>query len=320
MMMQMRQMRGGATRLARTVGLARDALAFGLLAVACQFAPQALADGPDGAPPIIAAPEMPGRTNPNAAHRLRSAGVTPGINLLGGDNSLPPLDEFNPPTLPVVVELFTSQGCSSCPPADAMMARLAAEPGVLPLSFHVDYWDYLGWTDSFAKPDFTRRQEAYARAAGEHALYTPQLIVDGEDTAVGPGPAQLKALIDAHRISPALVSVQSDSSPEGTEIRLLPLSDLGGEVAITLIRYAPSRTVEVASGENRGRQITYTNVVLSLQELADWDGVAPLKLTVSKEGPADDSFPADTRHLLLIQKELPRGDLPGAILAAIRLD
>ena len=82
---------------------------------------------------------------------------------------------------PVVVELFTAQGCSTCPPADAAIAALADQPGVLTLSWHVDYWDYLGWPDSFASPPNTVRQEAYAAAAGERGVYTPQIIVDGQD-------------------------------------------------------------------------------------------------------------------------------------------
>ena len=270
--------------------------------------------------PVIAAPDVPGRDSPDGP-------AGPGAPEGGGFNSfaaidgnLPPLQDYGASLLPVVVELFTSQGCSSCPAADAMLTRLAGQPGVLPLSFHVDYWDYLGWADSFARPEFTLRQEGYARAAGERSVYTPQLIVDGTDTAVAPGPAQLMALIEANRILPAMVSVRRDSSDQGERIELMALSDLGGPVQILLVRYAPERQVDMTAGENRGKAVTYTNVVLALETLARWDGAAPLRLTVRPDGGPDDSFPADTRHALLVQKGLGPRELPGPILAAITLD
>ncbi|WCR11756.1 DUF1223 domain-containing protein [Paracoccus stylophorae] len=268
--------------------------------------------------PVIAAPDDPGRAPPGLADIVRSESA--GFNSFApADAPLPP-DSFSPSQLPVVVELFTSQGCSSCPPADAMLAGLAGAPGVLPLSYHVDYWDYLGWADSFAKPEFTRRQEDYARAAGERALYTPQLIVDGQDTAVAPGPAQLMALIDANRLSPAMLGVQRETTDKGEEIELTPLSDMEAEVGIVLVRYAPERKVKVTAGENRGRTVTYVNVVLAVDPVADWDGAKPLRLTIRPDGEADDSFPADARHVLLVQAERAGSDLPGRILAAIRLD
>lgn len=274
--------------------------------------------GNDGAP-VIAAPSNPGRSAP-----ATSSDHAP--SELGGFNSfaamdVPPMDNYGLiDTVPVVVELFTSQGCSSCPAADAMLSVLAEHSDILPLSFHVDYWDYLGWADSFARPEFTARQERYARAAGERSVYTPQVIVDGTDTAVALGPTQLMALIDASRVAPAMVSIRRDTVADGQVIELMPLSELGGGAGILLIRYAPERAVEVTEGENRGKVVTYTNVVLSLELLADWDGTAPLRLTVRPNGSADDRFPEDTRHALLVQKKRGRDDLPGPILAAVRLD
>ncbi|MCZ0961900.1 DUF1223 domain-containing protein [Paracoccus benzoatiresistens] len=270
-----------------------------------------------GSPPVIAAPRHPGRSAPSSAYAPTEFG---GLNSFAATDTPPPMESFGLDAIPVVVELFTSQGCSSCPAADAMLATLAGEPGILPLSFHVDYWDYLGWADSFARPEFTARQESYARAAGEHAVYTPQLIVGGVDTAVALGPAQLMGLIDASRVAPAMVSVQREATKDGQRIELMPLSDLGGGVEILLIRYAPERAVEMTAGENRGKVVTYTNVVLSLDRLAEWDGSAPLRMTVSPDGAADDRYPEDTRHALLVQKEQGGDNLPGPILAAIRLD
>ena len=310
---------GGARCVAAAAAILLSGVTFG----AAQTAP-GLSDAPGiqgagGIAPVIAAPGDPGRAAPGALSReaMPQSGK---FNSFAANEAPPPLDSFTPPSLPVVVELFTSQGCSSCPPADAMLENLVHQPGVLPLSFHVDYWDYLGWSDSFASPEFTQRQEAYARASGEHALYTPQMIVDGRDTAVAPGPAQLMALIDANRIAPAMIGVQRVSNEKGEEIALTPLSDLGGPVEIVLVRYAPHRTVKVKAGENRGKMIGYTNVVLSIRDLAHWDGSAPLRMTVTPDDNPEDDFPEDTRHVLLVQRGIGAEDLPGPILAAIKLD
>lgn len=284
-----------------------------------QTAPGALPSTAAAEAPVIAAPDNPGRLAPGPLRRESSEAM--GFNsFASSEAAVPPMDNFAPEAMPVVVELFTSQGCSSCPATDAMLARLSGEPGVLPLSFHVDYWDYLGWTDSFARPEFSQRQEAYARASGERALYTPQLIVDGRDTAVAPGPAQLMGLIDSSRIAPAMVSVQRDSVDGGERIELMPLSDLGGPVDVLLIRYVPRRDVQMSAGENRGRSVTYTNVVLALDRLARWDGRQPLRMTVRPEENAGDQYPTDTRHVLIVQRDLTGDAMPGPILAAIRLD
>lgn len=269
--------------------------------------------------PVIGAPDDPGRAPPNG-----QTGPVPdeafGFNSFAAPDGAAPVPQYSTAALPVVVELFTSQGCSSCPPADAMLTRLAGQHGILPLSYHVDYWDYLGWADSFAQPEFTKRQEGYARAAGERSVYTPQLIVNGRDTALAPGPAQLMALIEANRVLPAMVTVRRETTDQGERIEMMALSDLGGPVHILLVRYAPERLVEPSSGENRGRAVTYTNVVLASDVLAKWDGAAPLRLTVRPDDGPDDSFPDDTRHALLVQKGLGPKELPGPILAAIMLD
>ncbi|MDB6177542.1 DUF1223 domain-containing protein [Paracoccus sp. Z330] len=286
--------------------------------MAIPWVPSALqAQQGDGAP-VISAPDDPGRMSPDAMNFATGGGAS--FNGFASSGSAPPMDRMPIAAMPVVVELFTSQGCSSCPPADAMIARMSDQPGILPLSFHVDYWDYLGWTDSFAQPEFTQRQEGYARASGERALYTPQLIIDGRDTAVAPGPAQVMNLIESHRIAPAMLSVQRESTADGETIELMPLSELGGPVDVLLVRFAPERQVQVTSGENRGRTITYVNVVLGLDELANWTGEQPLRMTVRPDDTSGEQYPPDTRHALLIQQELGDTELPGPILAAIPLD
>lgn len=222
---------------------------------------------------------------------------------------------------PVVVELFTAQGCSSCPPADDMLADLADRDDILALSWHVDYWDYLGWADPFAQAEFTHRQQAYAHAWRERAIYTPQMIVGGTDTLIALRPAELMTLIDMQMARPAPVLVTSGQGPDGGfKIELTPRAAIPRPVALLLVRYAPRRDVEIKAGENRGLTVTYRNVVLAVSRVGDWDGRAPLRMTVRADATPADSFPTDTRHAILAQ-ELGRGkDVTGPILAAIRLD
>ncbi len=223
---------------------------------------------------------------------------------------------------PVVVELFTSQGCSSCPPADEMLGDLADREDVLALSWHVDYWDYLGWADDFARPEFTRRQQAYAHETGERAMYTPQMIVGGTDTLIALRPAELMGLVQAQMARPPMVMVSSQQQQEGYRIDLTPRGAIRDRVAIILVRYAPDRRVAIKAGENRGVVLNYRNVVLAAERVAEWDGRAPLRLTVKPDRRSGDAFPADTRHAILAQ-ELGSGDpraASGPILAAIRLD
>ncbi|MEQ5795312.1 DUF1223 domain-containing protein [Paracoccus sp. NFXS7] len=267
--------------------------------------------------PLILAPDDPGRQSPSTMSLTESGGVN---GFVPAEAAPPVTADLPSANLPVVVELFTSQGCSSCPPADAMLTMLAGQHDVLPLSFHVDYWDYLGWADSFARPEFTERQSAYAHAVGERSVYTPQMIVDGQDTAVAPGPAQLMGLIDAHRFAPAEVTIQRERTDAGETIELQPLSDLGGKVDVLLVRYAPERPVDMTAGENRGKTVIYTNVVLGMQHLTRWNGLQPLRLTVRADLVGDASFPDDTRYALLVQQMMGKRALPGPIVAAIRLD
>ncbi|WP_254367952.1 thioredoxin family protein [Paracoccus sp. Z118] len=225
---------------------------------------------------------------------------------------------------PVVVELFTAQGCSSCPPADRLLASLAGRPDVLPLAWHVDYWDYLGWADAFARPENTARQEGYARVVGERGVYTPQMVVDGQDTLLATRPADLIALIEDHRARPAAIIVTAAADGGRHVIQLTPRAAIPGGVRVVLVRYAPQREVTVKAGENRGKTILYANVVLGSEELTHWDAQTPLRLTVSPgtgTGEAPGSYPPDTRHAILAQQGVPgKAELPGPILAAVRLD
>ncbi len=212
------------------------------------------------------------------------------------------------PVNPVVVELFTSQGCSSCPPADALMQELAGRDDVIALSLHVDYWDYIGWKDEFADPAYTQRQRAYARVAGRNMVYTPQMIVAGRDDVVGARAARLTELIAENAARPARVKVTVERQGEDVRIRARPLgATAGGPYQVQLIRFMPERTSRITRGENAGKTLTYVNVVDELNLVADWDGVAPLELVA----PAPGNLPA----VVLIQ-----APGPGPIVAAARVD
>lgn len=209
----------------------------------------------------------------------------------------------------VVVELFTSQGCVACPPADAFFTALAQDPRVLPLALHVDYWDYIGWADSFAKPRFTERQKSYARAIGSRTIYTPQFIIGGTDRLEGYEQNVTEAAM-AERLNSApaaAVHLAATRAGDTLVIRAEAPAAFEAPVRVQLVRYEPEQTVVIERGENAGKTITYHNVVTEWTVLGDWSGAEPLDTTVSLTGGA----PA----VVILQAEGP-----GRILAAARTD
>lgn len=207
---------------------------------------------------------------------------------------------------PVVVELYTSQGCSSCPPADEIFAGLAARPDVIALALHVDYWDYIGWKDSFAQPQFTERQRNYARTAGARSIYTPQMIVSGMEHLVGVRPAELMAMIARHAAMPPKAEVQALRDGGMVRITADPVQALAGGAVVQIVRYRPEATVEIRGGENAGRAITYHNIVTDWRRIGTWDGATPLSMTV-------DLAPGSDGVVIL------QAPGPGPIFAAARL-
>jgi hypothetical protein len=203
----------------------------------------------------------------------------------------------------VVVELFTSQGCSSCPPADALLTRLAARDDVLALALHVDYWDYIGWADIFASPAFTARQKAYARASGSRTIYTPQIIVGGRDHLVGTREMELGELLEAHGSQPKTVALSATRAGGGVVIRASAPEPLPRPVLVQLVRFMPEQTVEILRGENEGRTVTYSNIVTDWRELGRWAGDGPLDITAE--------MPGDDRAAVILQEEGP-----GPVVAA----
>ncbi|MDX2482783.1 MAG: DUF1223 domain-containing protein [Pseudodonghicola sp.] len=183
---------------------------------------------------------------------------------------------------PMVVEMFTSQGCSACPPADALLRELAEREDVLPLAQHVEYWDYIGWQDSFADPANTLRQKGYARAAGRDMIYTPQMIVMGQEDVVGAHAMQLAELIMQHmKLAPqVLLTAHREEGQLHVGVRPAAAS-VAGPLEVLMVRYAPLRRVEITRGENAGRTLDYANVVEGWTLLGEWDGQGPLDLSAN---------------------------------------
>ncbi len=169
-------------------------------------------------------------------------------------------------TRPVVVELFTSQGCSSCPPADALLGELARRADVVALGFHISYWDRLGWKDPLSSEGSTARQKTYARRLNGGQVYTPQMVVDGVSDMVGSDRAAvLAALAAAHPVAAASVTIAADRHS-------VAIGEGLGKGEVLLVHFLRHRTTRIAAGENGGRVAEDANGVESLVALGVWDG------------------------------------------------
>jgi hypothetical protein len=197
---------------------------------------------------------------------------------------LGPAGAHSPSEGPWAVELFTSQGCSSCPPSDAYLGSLARRPDIVALSFHVDYWDYIGWRDRFATRATTERQRAYARVLKQRYVYTPEMVVDGIGHDTGRERAPIEALLaEAQRRSPRRATPELSRAANGAlSVSLAAFALDGAPADVTLMIYDRRHSTPVASGENQGRMIENFNVVRSLRLLAHWDG-APANWTVDAD-------------------------------------
>jgi hypothetical protein len=172
---------------------------------------------------------------------------------------------------PVVVELFTAQGCVSCEKSNVFAAGLADRAGVTALTFNVDYWDYLGWKDTFAQPEFTERQRAYDKRFGLQDVYTPQFVIDGEAQASGDKQAEVETLIHAARRATSAPGPRITPRADGTVAVESGPSRRPAEV--WLVRYDPhTQNVQVKEGDNRGQTVSGRNVVRQLVDLGAWNG------------------------------------------------
>lgn len=179
------------------------------------------------------------------------------------------------PPEPVVVELFTAQGCAGCPEANQLVEGFAREPGVIALTYPVDYWDYLGWADTLARPEFTERQQAYRQALELRAIATPQIIIDGR-RAASAEPGGLREAVDeeaARRVWPPEVEFRQGGARVGVGSGRAPA---GGAEVVAVVYTPGPQSVRVESGDNRGKTVRHVNVVQRIVKLGDWTGQARL--------------------------------------------
>jgi hypothetical protein len=189
--------------------------------------------------------------------------------------------EETAPAAQVVVELFTSQGCSSCPPADAYLGKLSRQPGILALGFHIDYWNYIGWTDPYALPAAAQRQRGYARHLGLHYVYTPQMVIDGRAEGVGSEPVKIEPLLAAAahtaRSGPALALERRGT--DGFHIHV-GAGAASGAATLWLVGFDGEHETKVLHGENEGETARDYQIVRSFTAVGTWDG-KPLDLDVA---------------------------------------
>lgn len=172
-----------------------------------------------------------------------------------------------------VVELFTSQGCSSCPPADSVLGDLAKRPDVIALGYHVDYWDYLGWKDTFGSRAFTDRQYAYAASFGSRSVYTPQAIVNGRADFNGGDGSSINSALRAMSRKGAGMTADVSVRREQNSVFVNVNGQSGGkEVHVVVVSYAKAQPVRIERGENTGRSIVYANPVTRIDTIGMWHG------------------------------------------------
>jgi hypothetical protein len=218
-----------------------------------------------------------------------------GAALLASRGSSAPAREVS--SEPLAVELFTSQGCSSCPPADRLLGTLARRADIVALSYHVDYWDYIGWKDRFATAAMTARQRTYANVLKQRYVYTPEMVVDGvaHDPGTALGPIEALLTKAAHRLPRRATPSLSCPTGESLTITLAPFKLEKGLADIVFAVYDRRRSTPVHSGENDGRTLENFNVVRHFEVLSRWDGSAA-KWTV-----AADRFKPDQGLAVLVQ-------------------
>lgn len=230
--------------------------------------------------------------------RLLSALVFAGVGTMAAAQST---------TSPVVVELYTSQGCSSCPSADRVLEKLAGREDILPLSLHVDYWDYIGWADTFANPAFTQRQKVYARNMGERMIYTPQMVINGGAHVVGNRPMDVADALNAAKDTRAPSSISVHVKGGVMTVKATGVDPAGAPYSVQFVTYLPEETVQIKRGENAGKEVTYINVVSGWQHLGDWDGQGDFTASFT-------ATPDEDEHAVILQKANQ-----GEVVAAARL-
>ncbi len=212
----------------------------------------------------------------------------------------------------VVMELFTSQGCSNCPPADALIAEYADRADVIALSLPVDYWNYLGWADTLARHEHTERQRGYADARGDRQVYTPQMVIDGRHHVIGSDRQAVEAAIGNARglVVPVSLALGDDAMTVSLGDAV---PDAPQRATVWLVLFDSSETVAIGQGENRGQTITYRNVVMAMRRISMWKGTA---MTVDL--PRVEMALAGADGCAILLQSETRSGLPGAVIGAAK--
>jgi hypothetical protein len=209
---------------------------------------------------------------------------------------------------PVMVELFTSQGCSSCPPADAILGEVSSMSNIVALGFHVDYWDGIGWRDRYSMPEATERQRRYVAAMQLSSAFTPQMVIGGRHSLVGSDrPRILAALSQGAGALPIAAVVEQEEL-----LISLPAGDSSRDCDVNVAAYLSHSTTKVGGGENSGRALAEVNIVRQFRRAGHWDGKAstfriPLQ-----------SFPSDADHVAVWIQQPNEGPIAGAAVANLR--
>jgi hypothetical protein len=213
-----------------------------------------------------------------------------------------------------VVELFTSQGCSSCPAADRLMGELSKDPSIVALSMPIDYWDYLGWKDTLADSRFSARQRAYSHVRGDRDVYTPQAVINGSVHVIGSDRSSIETAIGETEKASGVMSVPVSMSVTGRQINVSVAASRNGPAAmhgeVWICSVSKAVPISIGRGENRGREITYYNVVRNLLKVGDWNGT-PYSWTVPLENISRDGVDAAAVYV-----QDGNRDRPGPMLGA----
>lgn len=253
---------------------------------------------------VVKAPERDG------AHRPLSVAIAAGVGLL-----LATTARAEPVA---VVELFTSQGCSSCPEADRLLGEISKDKKIIAVSLPIDYWDYLGWKDTLADPKFSARQKAYAKIRGDRQIYTPQIVVNGRLHALGSDRASIERAISESSGKNGVMSVPMKVSVGDGRISVsVSDSNIGTRTAeVWICAVAKSMPVSIGRGENRGREIVYHNVVRNWLKVGDWSG-KQASWSVPIENLSSEGVDGTVVYLQEGNREKP-GAMLGAVYSSLR--
>lgn len=211
------------------------------------------------------------------------------------------------PSVPVVIELFTSQGCSSCPPADALLGELARKPNIVALAYHVDYWDRLGWKDPFAIPEAAQRQRGYIRRLSRSVAFTPQAVVSGDTSLIGSNRSAMAEAIAGDRDALAV-----ELSKSGSTLKINLPERWREPMDVYVVSYLAEATTRIGRGENARRSLQEFNIVRSFRKLKQWNG-SPQQMTMPLT-----AIPRDATAVAVLLQRPNQGAITGAATLSLR--